>query len=114
MLSEEHRYQILKILDTDPDLSQRELALKLGFSIGKANYCIKALIEKGSVKVNNFKKSSKKTGYLYLLTPQGIEEKAFLTKKFLKSKIQEYEQLENEIEELREEVLRNTSEDKLA
>ena len=104
MLTDEYRYKILKELQQYPDLSQRELAKRLGISLGKANFCLKALIEKGSIKADNFKKSANKTGYLYLLTSKGIEEKVTLTQRFLQRKIAEYEALEQEIEQLRKEV----------
>lgn len=104
MLDEESRYKILKELEQDPDISQRELAKRLGISLGKANFCLKALIEKGLIKAENFKNNTNKVGYLYLLTPKGIEEKVSLTQRFLKRKVAEYEALEKEIEQLREEV----------
>ena len=104
MLTDEYRYKILKELQQDPDLSQRELAKRLGISLGKANFCLKALIEKGSIKADNFKSNANKTGYLYLLTPKGLEEKVTLTQRFLQRKIAEYEALEQEIEQLRQEV----------
>ncbi|BFM49643.1 MarR family EPS-associated transcriptional regulator [Marinomonas sp. THO17] len=104
MSIDEYRLKILKELEQDPDISQRELAKRLGISLGKTNFCLKALIEKGLVKVDNFKNNTNKVGYLYLLTPKGIEEKVSLTKKFLKRKVAEYEALEKEIEQLRLEV----------
>jgi EPS-associated MarR family transcriptional regulator len=104
MLTDEYRYKILKELQQDPDLSQRELAKRLGISLGKANFCLKALIEKGSIKADNFKNNTNKTGYLYLLTPKGLEEKIILTQRFLQRKIAEYEALEEEIKKLRCEV----------
>lgn len=104
MLTDEYRYKILKELQQDPDISQRELARRLEISLGKANFCLKALIEKGLVKADNFKNSTNKVGYLYLLTPKGIEEKVSLTQRFLQRKLKEHEVLEAEIEQLREEV----------
>lgn len=104
MLTDEYRYKILKELQQDPDISQRELAKRLGISLGKANFCLKALIEKGLVKVDNFKNNSNKIGYLYLLTPTGAEEKASITRRFLGRKLAEYEALEAEINQLRMEV----------
>jgi len=104
MLDDEYRYKILKALHQDPDLSQRELAKCLGISLGKTNFCLKALIEKGLIKASNFKKSSNKTKYLYLLTPKGIEEKLLITQRFLQSKLKEHEELEKEIEQLREDI----------
>ncbi|AFJ01913.1 Transcriptional regulator, MarR family [Methylophaga frappieri] len=109
MLTDETRYRIIKSIEQNPEISQRELAEKLGISLGKANYCIKALIEKGIVKASNFRNSKNKLAYLYKLTPKGIEAKAAITAKFLKIKMREYEQLEIEIEELRKESLRSNS-----
>ncbi len=106
MLSDEIRYKLLKKLETNPDTSQRELAEEMGVSLGKINYCLKALIGKGWVKARNFKNSYDKQAYIYLLTPKGIEEKASVTLRFLKRKVEEYEQLEEEIEQLRLEVLK--------
>lgn len=97
-------YKLLKLIEQNPDLSQRELAKAMGISLGKANYCIKALIEKGWVKANNFRHSHNKLGYAYLLTPEGIEQKAVLTKKFLQRKIREYETLQKEIRELKRDM----------
>ena len=104
MLTDEYRYKILKELQQDPDISQRELAKRLDISLGKANFCLKALIEKGLIKAENFKKNANKVGYLYLLTPKGIEDKVSLTQRFLQRKLKEYEALEKEIEQLRKEV----------
>jgi EPS-associated MarR family transcriptional regulator len=85
-------------------MSQRELAKELGMSLGKTNYCIRAVIEKGWVKARNFKNSSKKSAYLYQLTPSGIAAKGKITRRFLDRKLEEYERLEQEIEQLRAEV----------
>lgn len=104
MLTDEYRYKILKELQQDPDISQRELARRLAISLGKVNFCLKALTEKGLVKADNFKNSTNKVGYLYLLTPKGMEEKVSLTQRFLQRKLKEYEALEKEIEQLRQEV----------
>lgn len=104
MLDDESRYRILKKLDLNPGVSQRELAKELGISLGKVNFCINALIEKGLVKVNNFQNNPNKRGYIYLLTPSGIEAKALITLSFLRSKIIEYEGLKQEIEKLQLEV----------
>ena len=104
MLSDEYRYKILKRLEANPEISQRELAGELGISLGRANYCIQALIEKGLVKANNFRNSKNKKGYAYLLTPRGIEEKAKTTVLFLKIKVAEHEALKKEIKSLREEA----------
>ena len=96
------RYRLLKLLEEQPHLNQRELARAMGVSLGKANYCLKALIEVGAVKVDNFTKSANKSAYLYILTPSGIEEKAQVTRRFLRRKLAEYEVIRREIEELRE------------
>jgi len=104
MLSDEYRYKILKRLENNPETSQRELAVELGISLGRANYCIQALIEKGLVKANNFRNSQNKRGYAYLLTPRGIEEKAKITLLFLKIKMAEHEALKKEIKGLQEEA----------
>lgn len=92
--------KILKRIESKPHISQRQLAQELGVSIGKINYCVQALIAKGLVKVGNFKRSSNKMGYLYLLTPAGIEEKASLTASFLQCKIVEHEKITKEIKGL--------------
>ena len=93
-------FRVMRILKDNPDLTQRELAEKLGVSVGSLNYCLKALIEKGWVKMQNFSQSKNKFGYVYILTPQGISEKAELTSNFLKRKLSEYEALKLEIESL--------------
>ena len=104
MLDEKSRLLILKSLESRPEISQRELAKELGISLGKVNFCINALVEKGLVKVNNFQSNPNKRSYIYLLTPRGIEAKASLTIEFLKAKVREYEALSEEIESLRSEV----------
>ncbi|MBU6461089.1 MAG: MarR family EPS-associated transcriptional regulator [Proteobacteria bacterium] len=104
MLTDEYRYRILKRLDANPVLSQRDLAKELGISLGWANYCLKALIGRGLVKVNNFRNSKNRSGYSYYLTPKGIEEKTKITISFLKLKILEYEALRCEIENLQREA----------
>jgi len=101
MLDETTRYRLLKLLESNPELSQRQLAKKLGISLGKVNFCLSALIEKGLLKANNFRNSRNKLAYMYLLTPAGMEEKARVTLHYLKWKMQEYEALRGEIEELR-------------
>lgn len=100
MLTDETRYQILKTLQADPQASQRRIADELGISLGRVNYCLNALIQKGLVKANNFRNSANKRAYLYLLTPRGIEERARLTARFLRVKLDEYEILKRELEEL--------------
>ena len=96
--------QVMAHLEGNPRHSQREIAGKLGVSLGSVNYCIKELIKKGFIKVENFRKNSNKLGYAYLLTPSGVHEKASLTVSFLKRKQREYAELEVEIAALREEV----------
>ena len=100
MLTDENRYRILKLLEANPNANQREIARQLGISLGKVNYCLKALIERGWVKTNNFRRNEQKRAYLYLLTPKGIEEKAKVTIRFLKRKLGEYESLKRELAEL--------------
>lgn len=104
MLTDEYRYKILKLIESNPELSQRELAKALGISLGKANFCLKALVNVGLLKVTNFKNNKNKLAYMYLLTPSGIEEKASITMRFLKYKMNEHETLLNEIEDLRKEA----------
>lgn len=104
MLTDEYRYKILKLVEGNPAVSQRELASQLGISLGKVNYCLKALVDVGLLKVDNFRNNNNKMAYMYFLTPRGIEEKATITVRFLKYKLQEYQQLQTEIEELRREA----------
>ena len=103
-LQEDTHYRVLRILEENPDLTQRELAEKLGISVGGLNYCLKAMMEKGLVKMKNFAHSKNKFGYMYVLTPSGISEKAAITHRFLQRKMKEYESLRAEIEALRTEV----------
>jgi EPS-associated MarR family transcriptional regulator len=103
-LEKEEALHIFREINKSPELTQRELSSRLGISLGKVNFLINALIRKGFVKVENFKKSSNKIAYFYCLTPVGIEEKSRMTYHFLKRKMREYEQLELEIQQLREEV----------
>ena len=104
MLTDEYRYKILKLVEEKPEISQRELASELGISLGKANFCLKALIEVGLLKATNFRNSKNKLAYMYLLTPTGIEEKTKITLRFLKKKMEEFEVLRNEIGLLQKEV----------
>ena len=104
MLTDEYRYKILKLVEENPEISQRELARQLGISLGKTNFCLKALIEKGLLKATNFRNNKNKLAYMYLLTPSGIEEKASTTMRFLKHKLQEREILLRQIEELRKDA----------
>ena len=104
MLTDEYRYKILKLVEANPAISQRELASQLGISLGKVNFCLRALIDKGLLKATNFRNNKNKLAYMYLLTPSGIEEKASITLRFLKFKIHEFEMLQSEILSLRKEV----------
>lgn len=104
MLTDEYRYKVLKLLDENPELSQRQLAKALGVSLGKVNFCLKALIDKGMVKAGNFKNSQNKKAYAYLLTPKGVEAKARLAVVFLRAKVAQHRALQGEIEQLRQEV----------
>ena len=103
-MNEDVRYYLLKKIQDDPNVTQRELAGVAGISLGKVNYCLRALMDKGLVKAENFRASRNKLRYLYKLTPTGIEEKAKLTYSFLKIKQREYEKIKAEIAELKEEV----------
>jgi EPS-associated MarR family transcriptional regulator len=105
-MSEEMRYRVLRLLQTDPKLSQRDVARKLGISLGKVNFCLQALISKGWVKATNFKNSHNKAAYMYVLTPRGMEAKARLAVRFLVQKLSEYERLREEIEQIRREAER--------
>ena len=100
----ELQFRVLRLLESNPHLSQRELSKSLGVSLGGVNYCLNALISKGSVKIQNFKNNQNKSVYAYLLTPQGLAEKTALTGEFLKRKMQEYQLLKIEIESLNREV----------
>ena len=100
-LQEDTYFRVMRLLEENPDLTQRELAEKLGISVGGLNYCLKALMEKGLVKMKNFANSKNKFGYVYVLTPTGMVEKAAITQRFLKRKMEEYEALRAEIESLK-------------
>ena len=97
---EDLRYRVLRLLETNPRMSHREIAKAIGGSTGAVNYCINALIEKGMVKVSNFRSSDNKLRYAYILTPEGINEKASLTASFLRRKIQEFHAIKFEISEI--------------
>ena len=101
---EETHFKVMRLLEANPDLTQRELAKELGLSVGSINYCLKALMDKGLVKMKNFATSKNKFGYVYVLTPSGISEKAVMTHQFLRRKIDEYESLKSEIEMLQSEA----------
>lgn len=103
-LQEDTYFRVMRILQNNPDLTQRELAEKLDVSVGCLNYCLKALMEKGWIKMLNFTHSKNKFGYVYVLTPRGIAQKATLTGRFLKRKMEEYETLKLEIEALQGEI----------
>lgn len=103
-LQEDTYFRVMRLLQENPDLTQRELAEKLGISVGGLNYCLKALIEKGLVKMKNFSNAKNKFGYVYVLTPQGLRMRAQLTSSFLRRKMQEYEALKAEIEVLKAEL----------
>jgi EPS-associated MarR family transcriptional regulator len=104
MLTDEYRYRILKLLETNSHASQRDIARELGISLGRVNYCLRALVEKGLVKANSFRRNEAKGAYLYLLTPKGIEEKAKVTVRFLRRKLDEYEALRLELADLQREA----------
>ena len=103
-LQEDIQFQVLRRLYETPDVSQRTLAKELGISLGSINFCFQALVDKGWVKMQNFSQSKHKMGYVYLLTPAGIAEKSVLTARFLKRKLEEYETLRVEIEQLKAEI----------
>ena len=94
----EDQFEVLRKINTNPKATQRELAKDLGFSLGKLNYCLKALKNKGLIKIGNFSKNPNKINYIYILTPKGIAEKTKLTINFMKRKMKEYEELKSEID----------------
>jgi EPS-associated MarR family transcriptional regulator len=104
MLDDEIHYQILKAIEDNPSMSQRELAAHLGVSLGKTNYCLKELIKMGWIKAGKFTSNPEKRVYAYLLTPSGVKEKARVTLRFLQRKMGEYEQIKQEIARLKTEV----------
>ena len=106
MFPNAYHFKLLRLIEVNPAIQQREMAKEMGVSLGKANYCLQALVQKGLVKMDNFRRNDNKLAYSYLLTPSGIEEKARLTVRFLKHKIAEYEAIRNEIEELQRDVER--------
>ena len=97
MKDNQDHFEVLRKIKTKPETTQRELAEALGFSLGKLNYCLKALRSKGLIKIENFKKNPKKINYIYVLTPKGIAEKTKLTINFMKRKMEEYEELKKEV-----------------
>ena len=106
-LHDETHLKVLRLLESTPNINQRKLAESLGVSLGKTNFCLNALLDKGLVKMENFRTSTRKLNYAYLLTPSGITAKAALTKRFLKRKMEEYEALRAEIEQLKQEAADN-------
>ena len=109
-LQEDTNFRLMKLLQNNPDISQREMAKALSISFGGVNYCLNALIVKGLVKMHNFSQSKNKFGYVYLLTPTGMTEKAALTSNFLNRKMDEYEALKAEIAALKSEIKSRQSE----
>ncbi len=103
-MESEINYRLLKLLEQNPNLTQRQMAEEMGLSLGKFNYCLKELVKKGIVKIERFRSSDNKAGYMYLLTPRGIEENTKVTTNFLKRKMVEYEVLKREIHELSQEI----------
>ena len=101
---QEIRYRLLKILSADSNITQREMAKKIGISLGKVNSCLSELARKGFIKINRFKSSRNKIRYIYILTPRGLEEKATLTLSFLRRKIVEYGEIRRQIKNLAREV----------
>ena len=98
MENNQDHFEILRKIKSKPNSSQRELAVELGFSLGKLNYCLKALKDKGLIKIKNFNKNPNKIGYIYILTPKGISTKTKLTLNFMKRKMKEYDELKSELE----------------
>ena len=111
LYEQEIRYRLLKILSKDPNFTQREMAKKMGISLGKVNYCLSELAKKGFIKISRFKSSRNKIRYIYILTPRGLEEKARLTLSFLKRKTLEYEEISRQIRDLAREVEEERLED---
>ena len=109
-LHEDTNFRLMKLLEANPDLSQRQMGKALGISFGGIHYCLNALVAKGLVKIENFSQNQNKFGYVYLLTPSGIAEKAALTSTFLKRKMEEYEALKLEIALLKSEIDTNHGE----
>jgi EPS-associated MarR family transcriptional regulator len=105
--SDESHYKLMRLIEANPGMSQRDIARALGMSLGKVNYCLRAVARKGWIKATNFKNNHNKAAYFYWLTPRGIEMKARMTVKFLSIKMREYEALRAEIEQMRREAGRN-------
>jgi EPS-associated MarR family transcriptional regulator len=109
MFIDEMPYKLMRLIDANPQMSQRDVARALGISLGKVNYSLRALVRRGWIKAANFKNSNNKAAYMYLLTPRGLEEKASLTIRFLAIKMHEYESLRVEIEQMRRETENRSS-----
>ncbi len=107
LIDEETRFKLIKKIEANPEISQRELAIELGVSLGKVNYLLKALVDVGWVKVGNFARSKNKAGYVYCLTPAGIKKKTELALRFLESKQIQYEQIKKEILQLQKDVTKS-------
>ena len=107
---DELKLRVMRVLEGNPTASQRQIAAELGVSLGGINFCLKALAEKGLIKMGNFARAERKLGYAYILTPAGVNEKAHLTARFLKRKLNEYEALREEIALLQREISNNNSE----
>jgi len=103
-MTDELQHKLFKVITQNPNISQRDLSKNLGISLGKANYCLKALMTKGWVKAQNFKNNRNKLSYVYLLTPSGIEQKASVTVRYLRKKMEEYDELKAAVEELQKEI----------
>ena len=103
-LQQDVRFRILRLLESNPQISQRALSRELGISLGSVNYCLKALVQKGQLKISNFRASNNKLRYAYALTPKGVAEKTALTTRFLQGKLKEYDALKAEIESLQEDL----------
>ena len=113
MPNDEIQLRVLRLLEQNPQLTQRQLSVELGISLGKTHYIVKSLIGVGLIKLENFQRSKNKLGYAYLLTPKGIAEKAAITVRFLARKQDEYKRLEREIEALKSEVNANIDQSRL-
>ena len=101
---DERHYKVMRLLEANPAMSPRDLARELGISLGKINYCLQALIQKGWIKASNFRNRQNKAAYMYLLTPRGLEQKATLTLRFLRIKLKEFETLRAEISQMQKDV----------
>jgi EPS-associated MarR family transcriptional regulator len=104
VLNDEMRYKLIRLFSTNTEISQRAAARELGISLGKLNFCVRALVARGLIKAKRFKNSNNKAAYMYLLTPRGLDAKATLTLRFLEVKMREYEKLRGEIDEMRREA----------